>query len=424
MVALTLAGVYVAMDAPRVDAPPPAPDAGALTVVDAGPTGAAPAEPATTPAAAHGVFTGELQRSQTLTAALEPHGATTAQVLEIVGALRGVYDFRSARPGSPWRLEMDPERGEVRRFVFEHGPLDVYEVVRGEDGELVGRQVEVPVRVVEAEVGAEIRASLYNAMQRAGEGAGLVALIVDVFAWDLDFFKDQHPGDRFKVIVEKLYKDEDFVRYGRILAAEYEGKKGTFRTFWYEPAGGTGGYYLEDGQSARKTFLATPLKYGRISSGFSKKRKHPILGYTKAHLAIDYAAPRGTPVWAMAPGKISFAGRKGPNGNLVVIDHGRGLKSYYAHLHTIRRGVKRGVRVEQKQLIGTVGSTGRSTGPHLHFAVKQNGKPLNPLNMKAKRGDPIAPAQQADFAAAVKRRLDRLGPIRIAPAPLTEEDPG
>ena len=409
---LVVGGVVLWLTGP--EAPPPAPPRAldAAPTVATPPDAGAPAVPARRP----NVFQGTLQQNQTVAAALQANGISPRQVHEVVQALSEVFDFRHARPGGKFHFELDAARVDIALFRYTHGPLDVFEATRGPDGALVGRKVDVPVRIFDESVGAEIRTSLYAAMQQAGESPALVALVVDVFAWDVDFFKDTHPGDRFRVIVERVYKDETFVRYGRILAAEYAGAKGTFHVFWFDPDGDgedPGEYYLEDGRNARKTFLATPLKFGRISSGFTKKRKHPILGYTKAHLAIDYAAPRGTPVWAMAPGKVVFAGRKGPNGNLVVIDHGRKLRSYYAHLNRIRRGIKRGVQVEQKQLIGTVGSTGRATGPHLHFVVKQNGRPLNPLKMKTKRGEPVPKVHRAAFDALAKERLARLAKIEL-----------
>ncbi len=165
-------------------------------------------------------YEGSLGKGQAVGALLQGHGLGPRQVAELVTALRELYSFRQARPGAKYVLELDGRR-EVKRFEWVHGPLDVYEVVR--EGEaLVGRKVEVPVDIKPAEVGAIIKSSLYRSMQMAGESAALVSLIVDVFAWDIDFFKNQHPGDRFKVIVEKIYKDQKFIRCGRILAAACE----------------------------------------------------------------------------------------------------------------------------------------------------------------------------------------------------------
>ncbi len=370
-----------------------------------------------------GEYGGVLGRDETVAAALQAQGATARHVHQIVTALRDVYDFRDARPGARFTLSLDPDTGVVRRFTFEHDPLQVFEVTPGGDGGLTGRRVDVPVEIVETEVGAEIKSSLYRAMKRAGESPALVALIVDVFAWDIDFFKDTRPGDRFRVVVEKINKDGHFVRYGRVLAAEYTGKVGTFRTFWFQaPGEADGHYFLEDGRSARKTFLATPLKFVRVSSRFDKARRHPVLGYTRAHNGVDYAAPTGTPVRAMADGKITFAGRKGPNGNLVRIDHGGGLQSAYAHLSRISRGMKPGVAVKQKQVIGAVGATGRATGPHLHFGVKQGGRWMDPQRLKMRRADPVAKKHRRAFEATVQRRLARLGALAVVAADAAEPE--
>lgn len=415
-----------AIDAPEPDAAPSAqamieaaPAVVHRGVADAG--GAAATADAAPPPRPPGEYGGVLQKDQTVTASLQAFGATPQHVHQIVQALRAVYDFRDARPGARFTLELDPKTQALRRFEFEHGPLDIYEVARDAEGNLVGRKVDVPVEVVEAEVGAEIKSSLYRAMQRVGESPALVALIVDVFAWDIDFFKDTQPGDRFRVVVEKIHKDGAFIRYGRILAAEYTGKVGTFRTFWFQPPGDEQGqYYLEDGRSARKTFLATPLKFVRVSSRFNKRRRHPVLGYTKAHNGVDYAAPTGTPVRAMADGKVIFAGRKGPNGNLIRIDHGGGLVSAYAHLHRIGPGIERGVHVRQKQVIGQVGSTGRSTGPHLHFGVKQGGRWIDPQSLKMRRAAPVPAKHKRAFEAVVARRVERLQALAVL-APTVDE---
>ena len=372
--------------------------------------------PAPVPEPPPGEHDGVLGKDQTLGAALGQLGVSPQEVHGIVSALEGVYDFRDARPGARFQFKRDPGTGALLSFEFEHGPLDIFRVAPGPDGALKGSRVEVQVDRTEAEVGATIRSSLYAAMQSAGESPALIGRVTDVFAWDVDFFKDTRPGDRFKVIVEKLHKDGEFIRYGRILAAEYAGATGTFRTFWFQaPGEEIGNYYLEDGQSARKLFLATPLKYVRVSSGFNKKRRHPVLGYTKAHNGVDYAAPTGTPVRAMADGKVTFAKRKGPNGNLVRIKHDNGLTSAYAHLHRIGRGIKAGVRVRQKQVIGTVGATGRATGPHLHFGVRRGNKWLNPQTLKMTRAKGLPSKHMPAFKALVARRLERLAAIQVQP---------
>lgn len=365
---------------------------------------------------------GELGKGQTLSGALGKFGVDGAQVEALVQALAPHFSFRLARPGTRFSLTIRTADMRVEKFRFEHAPLEIYEAYR-EGDVLQGRKetVNVASRVVAA--GGEVQATLYEAVQHAGESPAIASSLIDVFAWDLDFYKDTRPGDRFKVLVEKVYKDDTFIHYGRLLAAEYASvKKGTFRTYWFQGEGEkSGAYYLEDGQSARKTFLATPLKFVRISSGFNKHRKHPVLGYTKAHMGVDFAAPTGTPVWAMADGKVTQAGYKGANGNLVVIAHKGGLVSLYAHLHKIK--VKAGQEVEQKQIIGTVGTTGRSTGPHLHFGVKVNGAYVNPQNLKMTRGEGIAKRYKGAFDALVARRKGELDAVNIGSPPAMVLDP-
>jgi murein DD-endopeptidase MepM/ murein hydrolase activator NlpD len=422
--AVLAAVVAGAVLATRDDAPAVV-DAAVVTAADAGPT-VALHDAAIAPDAAplpYAVHEGELDEGETVSELLQEFGLDAGAVHAVVQALSGVYDFRQARAGARCEVRLDRADGRLLRLTFEAGPLDVFEVERDAEGKLQGRRVEIPVRLVETEVGARIEGSLDQTMQALGETPALVALVVDVFAWDIDFFRDQHPGDQFRVVVEKVYKEEDFIRYGRILAAEYAGKAGTFRVFWFQTDPNdekTGGYFLEDGRSARKTFLATPLKFTRISSGFGK-RKHPVLGYTKAHMGVDYAAPTGTPVWAMADGKVTWAGPKGANGNLVVIEHAGGLTSHYAHLHRIARGVRAGVRVTQKRLIGQVGSTGMSTGPHLHFAVRKNGAFVDPRKLKMSRGESIAKKDRAAFDAMVARRTSRLQTVALAEPPAAPE---
>ena len=359
------------------------------------------------------IKTGELGRGQTVGGALKNFGIGHKTITQIIKALDGIYDFRFAQPGARFEAQLS-KSGRLQRFQFEHDQMEVYIVERNGDGRLVGRQALIPVRTEIGEIAGRIKGSLYATIKRMSEDPRLANKLVGVFAWDIDFFRDSRAKDEFKLIVEKFFKEDDFVQYGKVLAAEYSGKKGTFQSFWFTPSGSqSGGYYLKNGDSAEKIFLATPLKFARISSGFNRKRKHPILGYTKAHLGGDYAAPKGTPGWARAGGTVVFSGRKGPNGNLVRIEHGNGLVSGYAHLHRIRSEIKKGKRVKQKQVIGYVGSTGRSTGPHLHFSIRKNGNYVNPKELKVTRLKSIPKKDRRRFKKVVQRMTRRLSKMKI-----------
>jgi murein DD-endopeptidase MepM/ murein hydrolase activator NlpD len=268
---------------------------------------------------------------------------------------------------------------------------------RQPSGELIGRADDSQTRLELKTVNGTIESSLYASIKKSGETAALVDFFVDVFAYDLDFYNDQHDGDTFRVVVEKHFKDQEFIRYGRILAAEYRGKAGTFQTFFWN-----GKYYDAKGESSERGMLKTPLKFQRVSSGFDLRRMHPVLHTARAHLGIDYAAPTGTPVWAAASGVVTFRGPSGGAGNLVMIRHDGGIETAYMHLSKFA-GIKVGQRIEAKTVIGYVGTTGLSTGPHLHFGVKKNGGWVDPSKLAPIRGKAIPKSELDAYRAEVAK---------------------
>ncbi|MBD3393349.1 MAG: peptidoglycan DD-metalloendopeptidase family protein [Chitinivibrionales bacterium] len=231
-----------------------------------------------------------------------------------------------------------------------------------------------------------------------GVGDALVGKLADIFAWDINFFMDPRKGDRFEVVFEKFYREGRFVGYGDILAARYVNKGVAIHAIAFDDDEGDIAYYDLKGKSVQKQFLKAPLKYRRVSSGFSYRRKHPILGIVRPHLGIDYAAPVGTPVYAAADGEVRFAGRNGGYGRFVRIAHGGAYQTCYGHLHRIRRGIGRGTRVKQGELIGTVGSSGLSTGPHLDYRMKRHGQFVNPLTIKLPSKEGIPERDRDRFA--------------------------
>jgi murein DD-endopeptidase MepM/ murein hydrolase activator NlpD len=228
----------------------------------------------------------------------------------------------------------------------------------------------------------------------------LLALsLSDVFAWDIDFTTALRKGDTFRLLVEGLYRDGEFRKYGNILAAEFVNDGVTFRAYRFE-IDGRADYYDATGRSLRKAFLQAPLSFRRISSGFSKSRMHPVLKIRRAHNGTDYVAPKGTPVSAMANGQIQAAGHQGGYGKLVIIRHPNGYKTFYGHLSGFAKGVRKAAGVTQGQLVGYVGSTGISTGPHLHFEMRLNDRPINPRKVQIPAGEPVPQTHFASFQAA------------------------
>lgn len=352
------------------------------------------------------VVEGTVGNGDSLGRLLKKNGLTAQQTDEIIRALHGVVDFKTIRAGQRFRLERSPS-GEVQSFELVISKISTVRANRDAAGQLVGTANQSQTRVEVKQIGGRIDSSLYASVKAAGEDTSLVAFFVDVFAYDLDFYNDTHEGDVFRVVVEKEYKDQEFLGYRRILAAEYQGKAGRFGTFYFLPPGappGTRGrYFNADGESAEKTFLKTPLKYARMSSGFDRRRMHPVLHTVRAHLGIDYAAPVGTPVWAAAPGKIISRGPAGGAGNMVIVRHDNGLDTVYMHLSKFASGQKVGQTIEAKTVIGYVGTTGLSTGPHLHFGVKQNGAFVDPSKLTPTRRSSVAKNQREAFRAEVGR---------------------
>ncbi len=242
--------------------------------------------------------------------------------------------------------------------------------------------VEKPVEVRRLSASGTIKSSLFLAGKRAGISDSLIMQLVDIFAYDIDFALDIREGDRFDIIYEERYADgKPLKKSGPILAASFTTRNKTYTAFRFVDKNGKAGYYDANGRSNHKAFIRTPVKFSRISSFFNPKRKHPILHKIRAHKGVDYAAPIGTPVKATANGTVKFVGRKGGYGNVVIIKHFGGYSTLYAHLSKFKKGLKRGKRVKQGQIIAYVGQTGRATGPHLHYEFRINGKHKDPLKV-------------------------------------------
>ena len=295
-------------------------------------------------------------------------------------------DPKLIRGGQIYRVGLDDD-GTPASFEYQPTPILRYVVEKDDGGKWQARKLEQAVDVKSVEATGVVDSSLYESVQKSGESTVLVSLLVELFAWDVNFYVDTHPGDHWKVVVEKQFLGGQFYKYGRMLAAEYGGRAGTFRAFFWKVPGAKsdGRYYDEHGQAITKTMLKTPLRFVRISSKFDRKRFHPILHVEKAHLGIDYAAPVGTPVWASAGGRVVECEMKRGSGNTVVIAHANGLSTRYYHLSRFARGLHPGQSVKQKDVIGFVGTTGLSTGPHLHFSVTKNGAFVDPSKLQVSR---------------------------------------
>jgi murein DD-endopeptidase MepM/ murein hydrolase activator NlpD len=358
---------------------------------------------------------GEVAPGDSLIKILRREGLTPPEADEVIRALGEQPDMKTIREGQTYRIRFD-DAGKLMEFVFQVSKVSAVRAVRGPDGTLVGETDKASTKLEEVEVGGTIASSLYASLKSSGEATQLVAFFVDVFAYDLNFYIDTHAGDTYRMIVEKEFLDGQFLRYGRVLAAEYSGKAGTFRAFFWKPPGAKeGSYFDEKGRAVEKTFLKTPLKYARVSSRFNPRRMHPVLHVRRGHFGVDYAAPTGTPIWAAASGVIKFRGRKGGAGNCVIIKHDNGYATTYMHMSKFRKGQSVGKRVRQKDVIGYVGMTGLATGPHLHFSVRKGGRYVDPLKIKMSRGAPVARAHRDEFESHTGSLVTRLATVTVTP---------
>ncbi len=244
-----------------------------------------------------------------------------------------------------------------------------------------------------------VESSLFGAVESAGGGPELAVRMAQIYQWDIDFLRDLRKGDRFVVVADRQSVDGEFYSWGTVFATRFVNRNRTLDAVIYPDENGRLGYYDLEGHPLRKQFLRSPLKFSRVTSRFSMNRFHPVLKRRMPHYGVDYGAPVGTPVHVTADGTVTRAGRNGGGGNMVTIRHTNGYETNYLHLSRFGKGVRRGVRVSQGQVIGYVGSTGLSTGPHLDYRVKLNGRWINPLTISSPPVKPLVEARLQRFLA-------------------------
>ncbi len=381
------------------------------------------------PVRAVNVIEGEIRKGDTLSTAMRRHEIDWLVIHNIDNGMLPVFSFRNARQGDRFVLTLDDETQKIVRFEYNRSRLERYllsESVEAPDAEeglgaeptLVAERLEPDIETRRARIAGVVNGSLYKAISDLGESTGLASAFADIFAWDVDFSRGVQPGDEFSILYERRFlQTEDgsevYIGPGRVLAGRYTNAGQEHKAYYFEAEEGEGGYYREDGTSVERQFLRAPLKYRRISSRYTTSRLHPILKIRRPHLGIDYAAPRGTPVWSVASGTVVFRGVQGGFGKLIKVRHANGYLTYYGHLSRFVAGVSVGSKVDQKQVVGYVGSTGLSTGPHLDFRMKQNGKYMNPAELDTPPAQPIPSAMMASFKATRDAMLQELEPLPV-----------
>ena len=342
---------------------------------------------------------------QTLGEIFADQGVPASLMRRILDTPAASETLKRIRPGTELGFEFDPDHGGLRGFRFDRSTTERVELaVAGED--IVEHVIERPVEVHTSVVSGEIRSSLYGSARQAGLSPRVIATLTDrIFQYDIDFGRQIQPGDRYSVVVEELWREGERVGSGDVVAATFTTGGKTFTGFRFEHDGKVE-YYDADGRPLKRSFIRSPIEFARLSSRFGNRR-HPVLGTMRMHKGVDYAARTGTPIMAAGNARVQFRGRQRGYGNVVILDHGRGHTTLYAHMSKFGN-IRQGQQVSQGQVIGYVGATGLATGPHLHYEFRVNGVHRDPLKVTMPPPEPLKGEALARFKAETAPTMARI----------------
>ncbi|MEN6620428.1 MAG: peptidoglycan DD-metalloendopeptidase family protein [Smithella sp.] len=353
---------------------------------------------------------GTIKKGETLSDIFEKYRLNVRDLFSLREASANIHQLRNLQINHPYRIMLD-ENNKINSFTYWIDDNNILNIKCGDNGFCAEKTPIHYEQKVECLSGV-IKENLVSSLGQNRNGFMLALDLSDIFASDIDFASDIKNGDTFKVVVEGFFLNGKLKKYGNILSAEIENNGEIYRAYRFSNGEHTD-YYDSAGKSLKKAFLKAPMNFKHISSTFSKGRRHPVLKIYRPHYGIDYAAPMGTPVSAAGDGEVVFSGRNGQFGNLIVLQHLNGYKTYYGHLSKIASTVYPGKRVEQGMIIGQVGSTGSATGPHLHYEMRMNNTPVNPLSIKIPKVNMIPEKSMAEFNC-LKNAMD----IKLASIPV------
>ena len=336
-----------------------------------------------------------VSKGDTLSTLFTKVGLSAATVHEVLASNKEAKQFSQLKHGQLLQFELTPD-GQLKQLHSKISDLESISLAKTDKGYTFNREITKP-NVRTAYAHGTINSSLSLSAQRAGLSHSMTMDMASIFGYDIDFAQDIRQGDEFDVIYEQKVVNGKTIGAGNIQSARFTNRGKTYSAIRYTSKQGNTNYYTAEGNSMRKAFIRTLVDFARISSLFSMGRKHPILNKIRAHQGVDYAAPRGTPIKATGDGKVILAGRKGGYGNTVILQHGDTYRTLYGHMQGFAKGVQTGSSVKQGQVIGYIGTTGLSTGPHLHYEFQVNGVHVDPLGQKLPMADPIAKAEKQRF---------------------------
>ncbi len=353
-----------------------------------------------------------VSRGDTFSKILEKLGIGASEIYDISTAIQHEYNPKDMQIGQ--KITVYKKMGKFVGLDIQKSLLDIISLRSVADGRFGVAQKTVKTKEVTFAKQGTINGSLYKSALNAGVPENLIIEMIKIYSWAVDFQRDIVSNDKFKIMYNMtMTEDGEFVPdMAKILYVSLDLRNsGDISLYRYEDREGDVGYFEEDGRSVRKALMRTPINGARLTSGFGMRR-HPILGYSKMHKGMDFAAPRGTPIYAAGDGRIVYIGRRGGFGNFIKIRHYSGLETAYAHMRGFKKGLKRGSKVKQGQTIGYVGTTGNSTGPHLHYEVHSNGRVINPRKIKAQKGKILAGADLKLFKAEVNKTKSQFAKLQ------------
>jgi murein DD-endopeptidase MepM/ murein hydrolase activator NlpD len=370
------------------------------------------------PEVRHEYIKGEIKSGDTLTGLLGPY-LTPQSIHSLNKQCKPIFPLSRITAGQPYQITLAD--GMIKRFEYDINPekqliIDCDESSFTVSKKLIEYDIEIEL------IKGTITSSLFETINEIGEKPELAMNLAGIFAWDIDFILDIRTGDHFQALVEKRSRNGKSAGYGQILAAEFTNQAETYRAFLFQDGDRPSSYYDEAGDNVRKLFLKAPLSFSHISSGFTNRRFHPITKTWKAHPAIDYAAPRGTPIKSVGDGTIIKISKDRYNGRHIKIRHNSTYQTLYLHMERFARGMKKGKKIYQGEVIGYVGTTGLATGPHLCFRMYKNGSPVNPNRVKTRSASPVSDINKDIYLSAIKPLAAKFTPPQLLAANKPQEN--
>jgi murein DD-endopeptidase MepM/ murein hydrolase activator NlpD len=365
--------------------------------------------PAVVVSGQEGLIEGRINPGQGIYDALVACRLSPGKIQPALDALGKVVDFKKAKAGDPFVVRYDAQ-GKIVELSYQPS-AEVTHTAKLVQGQYKTSDKKIPLEVRLEGVAGTVKTSVYAGLRDLGLSQATITKFSDIFSNDINFASESKPGDTFRLVFEKIYADKKFLKNGDLVAVEYKTPKKTVRLLYDKPSGS---WYSPEGKSSKRVYIQNPVPFARVTSKFGK-RLHPVLKRWKMHNGVDYAAPTGTPVKAIAAGKVIHLAPSGASGNLIGVQHSNGTSSFYAHLSKFAASLKKGDQVKQGQVIGYVGSTGRSTGPHLHLAIKVGGAYVDPLSADAVRSGGLGGNELRVFRRDTRAALQRLDALKVQP---------